>query len=248
MWSNLATHRPVRWHGCRILEQKQTKETMRESRFQIGVSLSSLPSVQNPSQSRPIAPNRAILCHKAIQSQPPSWSKSATSPILPRQAWSKPVKARQTASKRFQSLPSSHSSNRYHNILCTHQPNAQLIAVFCCSIHQYDHTIRNFRQIPACRAVATRRRVNPVLAFCLHPLAFPLSSTWGFYRGPPTALGRCWSEVVLLVADFFQPVHDFAVEGLGDGGVGHGGGGRRAMPVFFAGSKPERCHRAGFPQ
>jgi hypothetical protein len=79
-WSNLTTLHPVRRNGCRILEQKQTKETKRESRFEIGTSLSSFASVQNPSQSSLIKANQAISCLDAIQSQPPSCSKIATSP------------------------------------------------------------------------------------------------------------------------------------------------------------------------
>jgi hypothetical protein len=114
-WSNLATHHPVRRFGCRILEQKGTKETKMESRFKIGTSVSSFPSVQNQAQSSPIKPNQAIsspdamqpqapwglwfgicgliLCLDAIQSQPPSCSRTAISPILLRQTASKPVKA-----------------------------------------------------------------------------------------------------------------------------------------------------------
>jgi hypothetical protein len=91
-WSNLATYHPVRRGGCRILEQKQTKETMREFRFRIGTSLSLFASVQNPGQSCLIVPNRATSCLDALQSQPPSCSKIATSPILLRQTRSKPVK------------------------------------------------------------------------------------------------------------------------------------------------------------
>ena len=60
-WSNLATHHPVRRIGCRILEQKATKETKWQPRFEIGTSLSSFPSVQNPGQSRLIKANRAIF-------------------------------------------------------------------------------------------------------------------------------------------------------------------------------------------
>ena len=56
-WSNLDTRHPVRRFGCRILEQKGTEETKRESRFQIGTSLSSFPSVQNQAQSSLIKPN-----------------------------------------------------------------------------------------------------------------------------------------------------------------------------------------------
>jgi hypothetical protein len=43
---------------------------------------------------------------------------------------------------------------------------------------------------------------------------------------------------ILLVADLFHPLNDFAVEIFGDGKVGHGGSGRSAMPMFFAGRKP----------
>ena len=43
----------------------------------------------------------------------------------------------------------------------------------------------------------------------------------------------------MFVADFFQPVDDFSVEGFLNGDVGHGGGGRSAVPVFFAGGEPD---------
>ena len=63
-WSNLATP-PVRHIGCRIFEQKGTKETKREFRFEMGTSLSLFASVQNPSanqaKSSQIKPNRAIF-------------------------------------------------------------------------------------------------------------------------------------------------------------------------------------------
>src|SRR3984957_2015792 len=42
------------------------------------------------------------------------------------------------------------------------------------------------------------------------------------------------SALVLLVADLFHPLHRLAVERLLDGDVGHGGGGRGAMPMFLA--------------
>jgi hypothetical protein len=58
-WANLATHHPVRCGGCRILEQKQTKQTKRESRFRIGTSFPSFASVN----SKPIVPNRAQSCY-----------------------------------------------------------------------------------------------------------------------------------------------------------------------------------------
>jgi hypothetical protein len=125
--------------GCRIFEQKATKETKRESRSKIGTSLSSFPSVQNPSQSSLIKPNQAISCFDAIQSQPPSCSKISTSSFLLRllrrseaksgQTPSMPVKASQSDSR---SLPSGHSSSRRHLALWSPQPNAQPMVVCLC--------------------------------------------------------------------------------------------------------------------
>jgi len=138
--------------GCRIFEQKATKETKRESRSKIGTSLSSFPSVQNPSQSSLIKPNQAISCFDAIQSQPPSCSKISTSSILLRlprrseaksgQTSSKPVKPRQSV---LQSLPSGHSSSRRRNILWSPQPNAQPMVVCLCRGHRCEQksAIRN---------------------------------------------------------------------------------------------------------
>ena len=200
----------------------------------------------NQAHSSLIKPNQPISCLDAIQSQPPPCSKIATSPILLRQTSSKPVKASQSVS---QSLPSSHGSSRHHNILSSHFKNAQPIVLFRGSMGQDSRAIRNVRQTQLAapkRSEGVSKPANPLLAFCLPPLAFPLSSTW-FHLIPvagstgvaPTALGSCSSGVVLFVADVFQPVHDFAVEGLGDGDVGHRGGWRRAMPVFFAGRKPD---------
>src|SRR5215207_5437215 len=48
---------------------------------------------------------------------------------------------------------------------------------------------------------------------------------------------------ILLVADLLQPILVLAVDGLPDGEVCHGGGGRRAVPVLNAWRKPD--HVAG---
>src|SRR5215210_7871526 len=48
---------------------------------------------------------------------------------------------------------------------------------------------------------------------------------------------------ILLVADLLQPIHVLAVDGLLDGDVCHGGGGRRAVPVLDARREPD--HVAG---
>ena len=50
----------------------------------------------------------------------------------------------------------------------------------------------------------------------------------------------------MVVADMFQPVDDFAVEPFLNGDVGYGGGRCRAMPVFFAGRKPDDVARPNF--
>jgi hypothetical protein len=174
-WSNLATP-PVRHIGCRIFEQKGTKETKREFRFEMGTSLSLFASVQNPSpnqaKSSQIKPNRAILCLDAMQSQPPVWSKIATPPVLrpirrpvrrslgeggseakaglPRRST---AKAGQTPSKPvkvfFQSLSPSQGSTCQHHILWFPGPNAKPIVVCCYSIPNCSHAIRNFSQTPS---------------------------------------------------------------------------------------------------
>src|SRR3954466_11326923 len=50
---------------------------------------------------------------------------------------------------------------------------------------------------------------------------------------------------ILFVASLLQPIHVLAVNGLLDGDVGHGGGGRRAVPVLNARREPD--HVAGPP-
>ena len=53
--------------------------------------------------------------------------------------------------------------------------------------------------------------------------------------------------VVLLVSDFFHPLHGIAVGFLLDRDVGHGGGGRRGfMPMLFARGKPDHIARTEF--
>src|SRR5215207_2038794 len=44
---------------------------------------------------------------------------------------------------------------------------------------------------------------------------------------------------ILLVADLLQPIYVLAVDGLLDGDVCHGGGGRRAVPVLDARREPD---------
>src|SRR3954467_14351509 len=48
---------------------------------------------------------------------------------------------------------------------------------------------------------------------------------------------------ILFVANLLQPVDVLAVDGLLDGDVGHGGGGRRAVPVLNAWRKPDHVAR-----
>src|SRR3954462_6377121 len=48
---------------------------------------------------------------------------------------------------------------------------------------------------------------------------------------------------ILFVANLLQPIHVLAVDGLLDGDVGYGGGGRRAVPVLDARREPD--HVAG---
>jgi hypothetical protein len=43
---------------------------------------------------------------------------------------------------------------------------------------------------------------------------------------------------VLFVGDLLHPVDDLAVEFFLNGDMRHGGGGRSAVPVFFAGREP----------
>src|SRR3954468_13813137 len=46
---------------------------------------------------------------------------------------------------------------------------------------------------------------------------------------------------ILFVANLLQPIHVLAVDGLLlDGDVGHGGGGRRAVPVLDARREPRK--------
>src|SRR3954454_10156411 len=48
---------------------------------------------------------------------------------------------------------------------------------------------------------------------------------------------------ILFVANLLQPVDVLTVDGLLDGDVGHGGGGRRAVPVLDARRKPDHVAR-----
>src|SRR2546430_11924030 len=47
------------------------------------------------------------------------------------------------------------------------------------------------------------------------------------------------STLVLLIADVFHPVDNFSIELFLNGDVGHGGGRRSSVPMFFAGRKPD---------
>ena len=67
--------------------------------------------VPNRVQSCPIVPNRAISCLSALQSKPPVWSKSSTSPLLLRQSPSNPVKV-------FSILHLSRESPAAHTTYC----------------------------------------------------------------------------------------------------------------------------------
>lgn len=49
---------------------------------------------------------------------------------------------------------------------------------------------------------------------------------------------RVTSRLILFVADFFQPVHGFAVERFLNGDVRHRRGGRGTVPMFLARQKP----------
>ena len=61
----------------------------------------------------------------------------------------------------------------------------------------------------------------------IHP---SLCSGWG-----TRFVVRLLASAVLLVAYLFHPVHDFSVELLLNGDVGHGGGWGGSVPVLFAG-------------
>lgn len=50
--------------------------------------------------------------------------------------------------------------------------------------------------------------------------------------------------MILIISDFFHPVHGFPVERLLDGDVGHGGGRTSTMPMLFAGWEPDDVARA----
>jgi hypothetical protein len=52
--------------------------------------------------------------------------------------------------------------------------------------------------------------------------------------------------MVLLVVDLFQPVGGFAVELLHNGDVGHGCGGRGAMPMLLPRRKPDHVAGSNF--
>ena len=93
-----------------------------------------------PAQSSLIKPNRAISCLDAIQSQPPSCSKVATSPILLRQSPSKPVKV-------FSIPHHQRKRSAVHTIYCgTYSMIHNLLCFAACGFHQYRHAIRNSRQ------------------------------------------------------------------------------------------------------
>ena len=66
--------------------------------------------------------------------------------------------------------------------------------------------------------------------------------------GAPTAAlkNRVGSAAILFVADFFQPVHGFAVELFLNGDVRQGRGGRGAVPMFLARRKPDDVARPNF--
>ena len=136
-------------------------------------NLATHPSTPRPNQaqSRLIKPNRGILCLDVSQSQPPSCSRIATSPIRLRQnpAWraslsrrlvarkpceggsdakpgqtpSNPVKASQSV---FESFPSRQCSSRHRYILWFPRPNTNPLCFAACDLHQYCHAIRNSRQ------------------------------------------------------------------------------------------------------
>src|SRR4051812_8003075 len=53
----------------------------------------------------------------------------------------------------------------------------------------------------------------------------------------------CRSLAILLVSNLFHPLDSFAVERFLNGDVSHGCRRRRAMPMFFPGSKPDHVAR-----
>ena len=63
---------------------------------------------------------------------------------------------------------------------------------------------------------------------------------------PPIVFVRLGIRRVLFVGDVFQPVDHLAVELFLNGDVGHGGGWRGAVPVFFARRKPDHVAGADF--
>src|SRR2546421_12174216 len=87
------------------------------------------------------------------------------------------------------------------------------------------------------------------LAESIHPYRFllqirslyhlnssPTRTPWGVIN---CASALCKRSMILFVADLFEPFDDFAVEGLLDGDVGHGGGRGGAVPVAFVGRAPD---------
>jgi hypothetical protein len=164
-WSNLATHSPVRRSKCRILEQKQMKETIRQSRFRIGTSLALLASVQNPAQSCLIVPNRDWSVAAFVRKR----QMGPVAPALHSPGQSSLIKANQGISclDTIQSQPPS----------CTKIATSPTL----------------LRQIPVCRAVSSRcspakaeskrRRVKPGQTRSNH---FPNSDVeHGFPLAPP---------------------------------------------------------------
>ena len=136
--------------GCRISEQKQTKETKSQSRFRFSTSFSLFASVQNQAQSSPIKPNQAISSRYTIQSRPPSCSKIPTSSVLLRQTRSKPVKV----------LFNSHRQGK----------NAAGLAIYC----GLPRTIYNRWWF----AFAADTAIRGQSAICNPQSAIPLDSTW----------------------------------------------------------------------
>jgi hypothetical protein len=51
---------------------------------------------------------------------------------------------------------------------------------------------------------------------------------------------------ILLVTDMLHPIHDLAVETFLNGNMRHRGSGRRAVPMFLAGRKPNHITRPDF--
>jgi hypothetical protein len=99
-WSNLAAHLSAMSNvGFLNRRERRKRRGNPDSKSALRYLRLLLFRIQaTPAQSSLIKPNRAILCLDAIQSQPPSCSKIATSPILLRQT---PVKAGQSQSKCF---------------------------------------------------------------------------------------------------------------------------------------------------